>query len=116
STINSGYVRDLGQARPVERREETPAALDPLEQVGTAVLELETGAGNEVLDGRGDEHLSGLCLRHDPGSDVNGDAANAVVHQLHLAGVDPGADLDPLGTKLSRDRACAANCPCRAVE
>lgn len=38
-------------------REETPRVADALEPMLAAILEAESGAGDEILHGAGDEHL-----------------------------------------------------------
>src|SRR5439155_8085208 len=50
------------------------------------------------------------------GTDVNGDAAYVVVHQLALACVQPGPHLDPERADAIADGAGAADRPRRAVE
>src|SRR5262245_27018638 len=79
----------------VQRRGvEAPAVRDALELVLAPVLEHEPGPGNQVLHGLGHEHLRGARLGRDSGADRHGDPADLPVHQLALAGVDAGPDLD----------------------
>jgi hypothetical protein len=73
---------------------EMPAAYTfelPLAAVG----EDDSGPGDEILDGARYEHFARLGRRCDTGARVHGDPADLVAHQLTLAGVKPGPDLDP---------------------
>src|SRR5918999_966578 len=73
---------------------EIPVARDALEVVVAAVLEVDAGAGGEVADDARYEYFAGLRLGGDAGADVDGDALDPVVDDLHLARVDAGADLE----------------------
>jgi len=53
-----------------------------------AVGEGELAADHEVADGAGDEDLAGSSEGHDPGAEVDGEAADVVVAELDLAGMD----------------------------
>jgi hypothetical protein len=79
-------------AAPVDR-EQLPVALDTLELPGSAVVQDDVGADDQVAHGPGGEDLVGLGGRHDPGGDVHGHPAHIAVAQLDLADVHPGADL-----------------------
>ena len=80
--------------------EESPRARHPLEIVQAPVAELDSRAGHQILDGAGYQNLSRHRHGHDPGGDVNSDAAHTVsaLAQLDLSGVQPGADLDAEST------------------
>src|SRR5918992_2657190 len=73
---------------------ELPVARDALEVVVAAVLEVDAGAGGEVADDARYEYFAGLRLGGDAGADVDGDALDPAVDDLHLARVDAGADLE----------------------
>ena len=62
--------------------------------MGAAVVEGETGAGDEILDRLRDQHLARSGERRDPCPGVHGDAADLLSVELTLAGVDSCTDLD----------------------
>src|SRR5262249_31028891 len=66
-----------------------------MKSVRPTIHEAQPGARDQVFDGAGDEDLAGRGARRHPGTDVDRDASDAVVHQFALARVDPGPDLDP---------------------
>ena len=80
--------------------EETPLAGHALQLVRSAIRELDAGAHDEVSDRARHEHLARLRLRGHARADVHGHAADVVVDQLALSGVDARADVDA----LRRDR------------
>src|SRR6266542_3488648 len=81
--------------QPVSERPRTPPRLrNPLQLVSAAVFERDSGTGDEILDGAGDEHLAGPGERCDTRADVDGDAADLLVDKLALAGVQPGAHVE----------------------
>src|ERR687895_2330525 len=84
------YSRAVAESSGVEM----PVARDALEVVVAAVLEVDAGAGGEVADDARDEYFAGFRLGGDARADVDGDALDPVVDDLHLARVDPGADLE----------------------
>ncbi len=75
-------------------RPQPPWAGHALEVVLAAVLEVEAGAGHQVLHGLGDEHLAGPRVRAHAGADVHGDPGDVVAGQLDLARVEAGAHLE----------------------
>src|SRR5439155_14615863 len=81
-----------------------------------AILELDTRAGNQVLDGARNEHLARLGEGGDARPDVNGDAARFAVNELALAAVQPSAYVQVEGADGLLDREGAVDSPCRAVE
>ena len=105
-----------GSSTDSRHRVESPFAGDALERVGAPLLEAETRAGNEVLDGAGHEDLACSGERGDAGADVHGDAADLVSDDLALARMQPRADLDAEGTDAFADRLGAADGPGRTVE
>src|SRR5919198_2089481 len=80
-------------AAPVDR-EQLPVALDALQRPGSAIVQDEVGANNQVAHGPGDKDLVGLRDRHDPGGDVHGHPTNITVAQLNLTDVQPSTDLN----------------------
>src|SRR5438093_7035506 len=79
----------------VARRVELPALADAFERVLAAVVELDPCAGNQVPDRARDEHLPGPGKLGHPCADMHGDARDVAVPRRHLAGVEPGTDLEP---------------------
>ena len=101
----------------VDDRVELPLAGHALELVDAAVVEVDAGAGDEILDGARDEHLARPGLRGDARADVDGDAGDLVVAELALARVQPGADVEAeLAHRVARSRARSGSRARRAVE
>jgi hypothetical protein len=69
------------------RREEPPFAGNAFQLADAAILERNPRAGDEILDGARNEHLSGLRLRRNAGADVDGDARHLAVDELAFARV-----------------------------
>src|SRR3954447_435805 len=89
---------------------ELPIARHAPERVHATVGELDSGAGDEVGDGARDEHLARPRSGAHARADVHRDAAHiSVAHQLALAGVQTGADLDAERANRVAGRARAAN-------
>src|SRR5262249_46626592 len=97
-------------------REESPLSGDAVEAVHPTIDEAQARARHQILHGAGNEDLGGCGGRHYPGSDVHGDPPHVVPHQLTLARVEPGPDLDPQGADPIADGAGATDCPRGAVE
>src|SRR2546423_6396087 len=72
-----------------------------------SVVEGETGAGDEVFDGAGDEYLAWLGCRGYPGPDRDCDAGHFAIRDLALARVQASTNLDPKLTYGRCDRLCA---------
>jgi len=102
-------------AAPVDR-EQLPVAFDALQGPGAAIVQDEVGADDQVAHGPGDKDLIGLGGRHDPGGDVQGHPTNIAVAQLHLADVQPGADLHRDAAELIPKGNRAVDSPPWAVE
>jgi hypothetical protein len=85
----------------IYHREEAFRLCDSFELVLATVLELETGAGDEILHGSGDEHFARSRRSRDTGSDVNCDARDLLADDLALAGMDAGPDFE---SELTRAR------------
>ena len=66
------------------------------------VVELDTGADDEVLDGARDEYLAWSGQRRDSRSDVHGEASDVVRQDLDLADVKPARISSPSSLTSSR--------------
>jgi hypothetical protein len=90
-------------ARRSKRRHriELPFARNTLERVFAPIVQGDSGACDEILDRSGNEHFVGLRKRCDSRTDVNGDPADLVVHELAFAGVKPYANLDRAARAMS---------------
>ena len=97
-------------------RKESPFAGDAFEVCRAAGVECESRAGDEILDGAGDEDFSRLCLLGDSGADVNGDAADFPVDEFAFARVEAGADLKSETADEVGDRGRAVDSSRRAIE
>ena len=95
---------------------ETPLAWHALQLGHAAVVECDSGSGDEVLYGLRDKHLSRRRPRGDAGADRDGDAGDLVVEQLALARVEAGAQLEVEGLDRAVNRLCAADRARRPVE
>jgi hypothetical protein len=71
-----------------------PFARDALELGAPTVLEVHAGAGGEVPDDAGDEHLAGSALRRDPGADMDRDSFHLVADELHHTRMDARPDIE----------------------
>lgn len=79
---------------------ELPFAVDAFQSARSGVDEANSGSGDQIRDGSGDEYLPRCGERLYTGGDMNGDPADVVPAQLDLAGVDASPDLD--ATALQR--------------
>jgi hypothetical protein len=84
--------------------------------VGSAIVEVEAGSDNQILDRARDKDLAGSGLRSDPGCDVDREAGDVIGEDFDLTDVEPGADLQPELLDLVADSGRAADRPGRAVE
>src|SRR6266545_7499610 len=96
--------------------EQAPFARHAFERVQTAIGKGYSGARYEVLDRTGHEHLARLRVGGNACPDVDGDAADVVVAELDLSGVQAGADLDAESTHIVADAGSATNGACGAIE
>src|SRR5205807_8938792 len=78
--------------------------------------EHDPGTGDEVANGAGDEHLPRAGRRRDPRAGVHGDAADLLLKQLALAGVQTRADVDSELAHPVADRKRGAHRPRGTVE
>ena len=114
--------RALARARPLPTvglghcAQEVPLARHALELVCSSLDELDTRAGNEVPHGGRYQHLARLREARHARANVHGDPADALLQKLDLAGVNPGADLEPFLRRGCNDRLRAPDCARRAVE
>src|SRR5687768_12266551 len=110
-------IISVTRARSVAHGEETPLAGDALQRPRAAVLELDPRSHDEVFHRARDQDLVRRSGGHDPSRQGACDPADVVAAQLHLAGVQPGPDLDaePPPDFLA-DLAGAADRARRAVE
>src|SRR5690242_5249737 len=95
---------------------ESPFSGYALEVVYVLAGEVESGSGDEVLDGLGDEDLRWLCEGADSGSDVDCHAADLVVDDLAFAGVQADSDLDAEARDRRDQRSGAMQCADGSVE
>ena len=87
-----------------------------MELVLAGVLEREPRPRNEVLHGRGDEHLGSVGQRTDAGADVHTDPSGFPVDRFDLPGMQPGTNLEPEGSHRIDDLLPAPHAAGRTVE
>src|SRR5213592_1101869 len=95
---------------------EPPLARDALQLVRAPVFELDPGAGDEILDRRGDEHLARLGQGGDPRTGRDCDPAELAVDPLAFARMQAGAYLEPERADRVADRRRALDGATRPVE
>ena len=71
-----------------------PVLREPLELADTQIDELQPASSHELADRGTDQHLPGTGLGHHPRRQVDPGAGRRITAELHLAGVEPGADLN----------------------
>src|SRR5919108_2971558 len=89
---------------------------DALELPDPSVLEPEGGAGDQLPERAGDQDLARTGQGREPGPRVDRHPAEPSAHDLGLADVDTGPDLDPERPNALNDRRCTANGLGRTVE
>ena len=89
-----------------------PGAGYALQLVLPAVLEDETRADREILDGAGDDDLACARLTFEPRRDVDGEPGEIAAVDLDLSGVHAGPDLEAQGTHGIARREGAADGLC----
>src|SRR5712664_309313 len=97
-------------------REQSPLALDALEDATTALEEAQPRANYEILDGAGGQHLAGRRCRGDARGDVDGDPAYVVSHAHALARVESRAHFQAERTQGLTNGEPAPHPARRAVE
>ena len=93
-----------------------PRLGDAFEAVFAAIVEADTGSGNEIDDGARHQHFAGCRGFADAMGKVNGDAGQVSAAPFDLAGVDPDPNIE---TDLARgvaDRSPAADRTRGAIE
>ncbi len=95
---------------------EVPVARHSLQWLHTAIIERESGAGDEILDRARNQHLARVSPSRHAGADVHGDAAVFVSHHFALARMKSGAHVDAELVHCLRDGARTANPACRTIE
>jgi hypothetical protein len=88
----SGPSRLLG--RLLRGSEQVPLTGDTLQDVSAAIDEADARAGDEVFDGAGYQHLTGLGGRSYTRSDVQSDSADLGARHFDLPSMQTSADLD----------------------
>ena len=91
---NARLYRQLSPDLSTRDCVDLPRPRHALEFVLTAVLEIDTRTGDEVLDRRGHEHLPSTSERRHPRPTVDSHAGNIVVLELDLSAVEPGPHVD----------------------
>ena len=77
--------------------------------MAAALGEGNPGSGHEVLHRPRHQDLRRPRERRDPVGDLHGGPGDVVADQVHLAGVDPGPDLDAEGGRVVEDGGRAAD-------
>ena len=93
-----------------------PLAGDVFQRVLAAVVECHARSGDEVDDGTRDEDFSRRGPGGNPRADVYRYPADAIAHQLDLAGVQPCPDLDSQRAHTVTYRQGTRNGPPGAIE
>src|SRR5262249_26991367 len=111
-----GYERLEAQFGGSRDCVELPLSGDTLERVLAAIVQPDPGAGDEILDGSGDENLARLRDRRDSRPDVDRNTADLAVHQLALPCVKPCPDLEAERANAVPNRTRAPNRPRGSVK
>ena len=111
-----GTLRGSSGSSLPDDGEDPPLVRQAAQDVLATRLERQPGAGHQVPDGAGRQHLARAGQRRDPLPDVDGDPADVVADQLALAGVQARPDLQPERPDRLDDRARTADRPGRPVE
>jgi hypothetical protein len=93
-----------------------PFSRHTLELYVTSVSEGQPGTSDQILDGARNDNLIWLCLCSDARPDMHGNAAYLPVHDLALAGMQSGADMQPQLPYPVADRLRAPDGARRSVE
>ena len=104
------------EARNSGERGELPLAVETLEHLRAAVLELDLGRARKCACELGYEDLVSAGRRHDAGGLVHCDAAHVIADELDLAHVHPGSNVEIGCVGASPDRRRAVERPGGAVE
>ena len=82
----------------------SPLAVEPLERVRPTILECKPRRPRERSGQIGDENLVGAGSRHDPRRLVNGHPPDVLAHDLDLADVHAGPDLQARSVRNASNR------------
>ena len=110
----SGEERQLME--PLFNSEQLPRLRDTFEVAEATVLELETGARNEVLDGSRDENLARAGHPGNPRSDVHGDSCYLLSAHLALTRMDPGSNCETEFMRVGHDSLRAEDRPSGTIK
>src|SRR5207302_9993767 len=80
------------------------------------LIELGSGAGDEIFHGGGDQHFTGSGLSRDPRADVDREAGDLFADEFALASVQSCTDFEPKRTERFRNRVGTADRSDGAVE
>src|SRR6516165_7128018 len=116
SPSQSGHFIGSESASLYFGRIELPFALHALERSGTVIAKAQAGAGHQILDGAGHQHLARRGERGYAGADMDRDPTHIVTHYLALSSVKTSADLESQRLHPPRYRAGAADSPSGTVE
>ena len=75
--------------------EQSPRSWDALQHVLAAILELDAGANDKILDCPGDQDLAWRCQRTYPSGNVDGQTPQIVASHLTLTCVKTQVKIDP---------------------
>ena len=96
--------------------EQPPTLGEPLELAHSQIDKSQATPSQQLTDRGTDQHLPGTGFSHHPGRQVHADPGNLVPLELHLAGVQPNADLDPQRRHSRYRRRCRLHRCGRGVE
>src|SRR5205085_1101188 len=94
----------LAKLYPIEQ----PVVRETLESVFSRLGEADSRAGGGGVCGRREVDLGAGGGSHDPRRDVNGHPADVLAAFLHVADVDPAANLEAEPPDCPSERDCAA--------
>src|SRR2546428_4032572 len=97
-------------------REQSPLAWGTFERASAAVLELDPGAGHEVLHRAGNQRLPGRRGPCDPGRDMDRQAPDVIAADLAFPDVHAGTHLQADRSRRVLDRASALDRASGAIE
>src|SRR5215472_14831724 len=89
--------------------EQMPLSWDVLEAVDAPILESDSRAGHQVLDGVGDQDLARDRSGGHPRANINCQAAQLIADDVAFTGVHPGPNLYSQPKRLVAHSACRAD-------
>src|SRR6266508_155260 len=96
--------------------EQLPLARHSFELRAASLAKVDPGAGDEVLDRTGNDHLTGSSLGGHACPDVNRDPTHLAIELLALARVQTSANLEAKVAHRVDDRVSAADRSCWTIE